>query len=85
MGAKTKKLFRQYSLEDKEKIKKQIDNNYNNNLIEPILNNPISELENNIKKVLNNIKLKIEKQKDMNSSDIIDSNIIPQNRKKKIS
>ena len=85
MGAKTKKFFRKYSLEDKEKIKTQLNNNYNNNLYETILNNPISDLENNIKKVLNNIKIKIEKQKSKFSSDIIDTNLLPQNKKKKLS
>ena len=85
MGAKTEKFFRMYSLEDKEKIKTQLNNHYNNNLNEPILNNPINDLENNIKKVLNNIKLKIEKQKNKYSSDIIDSNVFPQNKQKKLS
>ena len=84
MGAKTKKFFRMYSLEDKEKIKTQLNNNYNN-LNETILNNPISDLENNIKNVLNNIKLKIEKQNNKYSSDIIDSNLFLQNKKKRLS
>ena len=85
MGTTTKKFFRRYSLEDKEKIKLQINNNYNNNLIEPILNNPINDLENNIKNVLNNIKLKIEKQNEIYAAEILETNIIPHNKKKKLS
>ena len=83
MGAKTKKLFRKYSLEDKEKIKTQLNNHYNNNLNEPILNNPINDLENNIKKVLNNIKSKMEKKKDKYASDLTDCNLFPQNNIKR--
>ena len=85
METKTKKFFKMYSLEDKEKIKTLLNNNYNDILIEPFLNNPISELENNIKKVLNNMRLEIEKQKDISVSDLIDTNIIPHKEKKKLS
>ena len=85
MESKTKKFFKMYSLEDKEKIKSLLNDNYNDNLIEPILNNPMSELENNIKKVLNNMRLEIEKQNDIFASDLIDTNIIPHKEKNKLS
>ena len=85
MESKTKKFFKMYSLEDKEKIRTLLNDNYNDILIEPILNNPIIELENNIKKVLNNMRLEIEKQKDIYASDLIDTNIIPHKEKNKLS
>ena len=72
MGAKTKKFFEKYSLEDKGKL--ILYNKYNNYLAEPLYGSSMNKLENNIKNVLNNMKLQFEKQNEVNESEINDIN-----------
>ena len=72
MKTKTKNFFRKFSLVDIDKIK-QPDNNSNN-----INNNgqnydfsfdsPYNQLDQNLKNVLNNMRIEIEKEKDLNES-----------------
>ena len=77
MQTKTKKFFKKYSLEDMEKFKVLNNNNneYINYINENSLDSQITKLENNIKIVLNNMRLKIEKEKDEMDSHLNDNNI----------
>ena len=72
MESKTKKFFQRYSLEDKGKLISY--NKYNNYMVEPFYGSSMNKLENNIKNVLNNMRLQLEKQKEVNESEINDIN-----------
>ena len=79
MQTKTKKFFKKYSLEDMEKFKSILNSNnntdYNNYINENSLDSQITKLENNIKIVLNKMRLKIEKEKEEMDSHLNDNNI----------
>ena len=85
MQNKAKKFFKLYSLEDIEKIKQLINNNNNSNkyiINESIEEDSINQLDINIKNVLNNMKLEIEKQNQENGSQYEDINVLDNNKNK---
>ena len=66
---KTKKFFERYSLMEGENKRGRINNNdYYINYLEHSINSSMSQLENNIKKVLNNMRIEIEKEEEENFS-----------------
>ena len=72
MESKTKKFFERYNIEDKGKL--ILSNKYNNYIVEPFYGSSMNKLENNIKNVLNNMRLQFEKQNEVNETEINDIN-----------